>query len=552
MSRLALVQDPRRRVMALTSAAVVVVVTLGLVGARGSRADAADAADHAVAVPTATVTTRTMAVTSTVDGTVQRAARYAVTFGDTRVAALASASDASIGGAGGGAAGASTATVVGAAAVTSAVATTQAPGSVESGVMALGSAELGSAGSVSTSFGSVELVSYVTALPADVTTPTADPTVTPTVAPTVTPTDAPTATPTDAPTTDPTAAPTPTPTVSPTPLPTTKPGTAPSTGTPPASTVPSDPSTSTRSGTAPTGSTPAGSLPTASALPQSTGQPATGAASSTPATTLTALAALGTSVTTGTVLYAADGEPVVAVAADVVFWRDLELGVGDGVDVRALEELLVALGYGDGLTVDDAFTSVTAAAVERWEADLGRLDPDGVVTLGDLVAVPDASEVTARLLQPGDAVRSGTAVLTLASSAQVVGAEVAAEDVADWQAGASVTVAWSDGGRTAAHVVATGRDVVDGRVTLTVGFDVEVPGRTSGTPVTVVRTAAQRDSALTVPVAAVVADGAGRPVVVVLDGAVRRQVSVAVGVVADGWVEVSGGLVAGDRVVLPG
>lgn len=565
MSRLALVQDPRRRVMALTSAAVVVVVTLGLVGARGSRADAADAADHAVAVPTATVTTRTMAVTSTVDGTVQRAARYAVTFGDTRVAALASASDASTGGAGGGAAGASTAAVVGAAAVTSAtvtsaVATAQAPGSVESGVMALGAAELGSAGSGSTSFGSVELVSYVTALPADViaptadptVTPTADPTVTPTDAPTTTPTDAPTATPTDVPTTDPTADPTPTPTVSPTPVPTTKPGTAPSSGIPPTPSVPSDPSPSARSGTVPSGSTPAGSLPTSSALPQTTGQPATGAASSTPAATLTALADLGTSVTTGTVLYAADGEPVVAVAADVVFWRDLELGVNDGVDVRALEELLVALGYGDGLTVDDAFTPVTAAAVERWETDLGRLDPDGVVTLGDLVAVPDASEVTARLLQPGDAVRSGTAVLTLASSAQVVGAEVAAEDVADWQAGAPVTVLWSDGGRTAAHVVATGRDVVDGRVTLTVGFDVEVPGRTSGTPVTVVRTAAQRDSALTVPVAAVVADEAGRPVVVVLDGAVRRQVSVAVGAVADGWVEVSGGLVAGDRVVLPG
>ena len=554
MSRRALVLDPRRRVVALTSAAVVVVVTLGLVGARGSRAVAAD---PAVAVPTATVTTRTMAVTSTVDGTVQRAARYAVTFGDTRVAALAATPDASAGSAGGGAAGASTSATVGAATVTSAtvtsaaatsaVATAQAPGSVESGVMALGSA-----GSGSTSFGTAELVSYVTALPVDVTTPRADPTVTPTEAPTPTPTDAPTTTPTDAPTTDPTADPTPTPTVSPTPLPATKPGTAPSTGTPPASSVPSDPSASPRSGTVPTGSTSAGSLPTSSPLPQSTGQPATGAASTTPAATLTALADLGTSVTTGTVLYAANGEPVVAVAADVVFWRDLEVGVGDGVDVRALEELLVALGYGDGLTVDDAFTSVTAAAVERWEMDLGRLDPDGVVTLGDLVAVPDASEVTARLLQPGDAVRSGTAVLTLASSAQVVGAEVAAEDVAAWSAGAPVTVAWSDGGRTAAHVVATGRDVVDGRVTLTVGFDVEVSGRTSGTPVTVVRTAAQRDSALTVPVAAVVADEAGRPTVVVLDGEVRRQVSVAVGVVVDGWVEVSGELAAGDSVVLPG
>ena len=301
----------------------------------------------------------------------------------------------------------------------------------------------------------------------------------------------------------------------------------------------------------PTSGASAGSVPTTSLLPPSAGQSAA-ATSSTPTATLTALAALGTAVSTGTILYAADGEPVVAIQTDVVLWRDLEIGVDDGADVRALEELLTALGYGNGLTVDDAFTSVTAAAVERWEADLGRLEPDGVVTLGDLVAVPDACEVTARLLQPGDVVRSGAAVLTIASSAQVVGAEVDAADVADWPAGAPVTVAWSDGGTTVARVVATGRDVVDGGVTLTVGFDVEVPGRATGIPVTVVRTADRRDGVLAAPVAAIVADAVGHPSVVVVDGAARRQVPVSVGIVVDGWVEVSGGLVAGDRVVLPG
>ena len=235
-----------------------------------------------------------------------------------------------------------------------------------------------------------------------------------------------------------------------------------------------------------------------------------------------------------------------------MLWRDLEVGVDDGADVRVVEEMLAALGYGDGLTVDETFTSVTAAAVGRWETDLGRLDPDGVVALGDLVTVPDATEVTARLLQTGDAVRSGTAVLTIASAAQVIDAEVDAENLADWPTGARVTVGWADGESSAAHVVATGRDVVDGTVALTVALDVDVPGRATGTPVTVVQTADQRDGALTVPVAAIVADGVGRPSVVVLDGEVRRSVPVSTGVVADGWVDVSGGLVAGDRVVLPG
>ena len=69
---------------------------------------------------------------------------------------------------------------------------------------------------------------------------------------------------------------------------------------------------------------------------------------------------------------------------------------------------------------------------------------------------------------------------------------------------------------------------------------------------TVVRTADQRASVLTAPVAAIVADAVGHPSVVVVDGAARRQVPVSVDVVVDGWVEVSGDIVAGDRVALPG
>ena len=273
--------------------------------------------------------------------------------------------------------------------------------------------------------------------------------------------------------------------------------------------------------------------------------------------TLTSIAALGTAVATGTVLYTASGEPIVAVQAesarpDGVFWRDLAIGVDDGTDVRLLEESLATLGYGDDLTVDETFAPVTAAAVEQWERDLGRLDPDGVVVLGDLVVVAEPSEVVARLAQPGAALRTGSAVLTIASTTQVVSAAVDAARIPEWPTGASVTLAWSDGDSTAGHVAAMGRDVTEGMVVLTVDLDVEAPGRATGTPVTVARTTEQRDGVLTVPVAAIVAGEAGRPSVVVLDGDVRRQVPVAVGVVSGGWVEVSGDLVAGEQVVQPG
>ncbi len=387
MSRIALTPQPRVRVVALISVAVSVAVAVGLVGARGSRADATEGDGI---VPTATVTSRTMAVTSQVDGTVQRAARYEVRFGDSWVASSSDVPDVSAGGSSGA-----------------------------------------------------------------------------------------------------------------------------------ASTV------------------------------------GVGAATTASAATLTSIAVLGTPVATGTVLYAASGEPFVAVLAgsapiDGVFWRDLTTGVDDGADVRVLEEALATLGYGDDLTVDETFTSVTAAAVERWEIDLGRLEPDGVVALGDLVVVPEPGEVVSRLVQPGVALRTGSAVLTIASTTRVVGAAVEAARIAEWPAGASVTLAWSDGRSTAAHVVATARDVVDGVVDLVIDLDAQAPGRATGTPVTVVRTAEQRDGALTVPVAAIVEGEAGRPSVVALDGAVRRRVHVTVGVVSGGWVEVSGDLVAGEHVVLPG
>jgi peptidoglycan hydrolase-like protein with peptidoglycan-binding domain len=350
--------------------------------------------------------------------------------------------------------------------------------------------------------------------------------------PTVEPTPDLTVEPTPEPTPDPTPDPTPEPTVELTP--TAKPRTAP-TDAPPAPSVVPDASR--------TGS---GAIP----APESVGSTAAAAV------TLTSIAALGTVVETGTVLYGAAGEPVVAVRADTgsdaVFWRDLTIGVDDGADVRTLEEALAFLGYGDGLTVDETFTSVTAAAVERWERDLGRLDPDGVVELGDLVVVLDEAEVDARLVELGATLRTGTTVLTLASASQVVTARVDAARLAEWPVGGPVTLEWSDGAPTAAHVVATGRDVVDATVEVVVGIDAEVPGRATGTPVTVVRTADRREGALTVPVAAIVQGQDGRPGVVVLAGDDRRPVPVAVGVVSGGWVEVSGDLAVGELVVMPG
>ncbi len=469
MSRITFVQGSR--VVAVVSAVLVVAVAVGPVAARASRADAVTDA----AAPTATVTSRSMAVTSEVDGTVRRAARYEVAFGASQVAL---ASDASAGGSAGGSTGAAAAAWSDAGATTVALV-------MDRGLTRRWTRAGPDAGPDAWTRRRTRPEPTVTR-----TGPDADGQAAHRV---------------ERRRRRPRRAPCPTrrgPAVR-------------------------DRCTRVRRSTA-----------------------------AAPAVTLTSIAALGTVVETGTVLYAAAGEPVVAVRADpgsgAVFWRDLAIGVDDGADVRTLEEALALLGYGDGLTVDETFTSVTAAAVERWERDLGRLDPDGVVGLGDLVVVLDASEVDARLVELGATLKTGTTVLTLASVGQVVTARVDAARLPEWPVGGPVTLEWSDGAPTAAHVVATGRDVVDATVEVVVGIDAEAPGRTTGTPVTVVRTADQRDGALTVPVAAIVQGQDGRPSVVVLDGDDRRQVPVAVGVVSGGWVEVSGDLAVGELVVMPG
>ncbi|MGW9211908.1 peptidoglycan-binding domain-containing protein [Embleya sp. NPDC055664] len=71
---------------------------------------------------------------------------------------------------------------------------------------------------------------------------------------------------------------------------------------------------------------------------------------------------------------------------------------GKGRGRARVGENLQALGYG-GFTVDDKFTDTTAAAVGKWQKDVGhkqtgRFDPGDAVVLPDSVRV---GEVTATL-----------------------------------------------------------------------------------------------------------------------------------------------------------
>jgi membrane fusion protein, multidrug efflux system len=274
-----------------------------------------------------------------------------------------------------------------------------------------------------------------------------------------------------------------------------------------------------------------------------------------PSAILTSLLDVGASVDRGTVLYAADQEPVVALIGDLPAWRTLERGVDDGADVRQLEENLVALGYGDRLDVDETFTADTAAAVEAWETDLGRAAPDGVVTIGDVVFLTEPGDVLGHEASVGDTLQAGSPVLTVGSEQRIVVADVDATEAGGWAAGSTVELEWADGTVTEGTVLGTGSDVTDGQVELTVAVgtgDSGVGDRRSGAEATVTLVDARRHGVIAVPVAAIVDDGGSPAVRVAQADGPDQIVPVDTGLVADAWIEITAGLDGGEEVRLPG
>jgi membrane fusion protein, multidrug efflux system len=341
-------------------------------------------------------------------------------------------------------------------------------------------------------------------------------------------------------------------TTAPTPKPTTSTTTPPSsTTTPASSTTPATPPRSGGGGT----SSPSAGAPGGAGGSGGNGGGDGGGGGEVPSATLTGMLDVGAAADRGTVLYTADEEPVVAMIGDLPAWRTLEHGVDDGADVRQLEENLAALGYGDDLEVDESFTADTAGAVEAWETDLGRATPDGVVTIGEVVFLTERGDVLGHDASVGDTLEAGSPVMTIGSEQRIVVADVDATEAGGWTSGSRVELEWADGTTSRGTVVGTGREVTDGEVELTVaigGDDAGAGGRRSGAEATVSLVDARRDGVLAVPVAAIVDDD-GSPAVRVAqaDGA-DHTVAVQTGLVADGWIEITGGLDGGEEVRLPG
>jgi hypothetical protein len=292
---------------------------------------------------------------------------------------------------------------------------------------------------------------------------------------------------------------------------------------------------------------------------------------------VTGVTPVGTTVGQGDTLFDLDLQPTVLLHGDVPAFRDLSVDADAGADITQLEQALVDLGFGDGVTVDDEFTAATADAVEAWEEALGRTDPDGVVTLGDvLFAAADLriAEVTA---DTGTQVQSGADVVQVTATTKLVTLALTVDQVANVEAGTPVTVTLPDGTQATGKIAdvasapsseggsdpgADGGDGGDGgqggEETYPVTVALDDPAAAGAFESGSVDASVERsrtEDATAVPVVALLALREGGYAVQVVDDSKSGGyglVPVEVGTIADEWAEVSGdGIEAGVEVLVP-
>ena len=254
---------------------------------------------------------------------------------------------------------------------------------------------------------------------------------------------------------------------------------------------------------------------------------------------VTAIAAPGAVVERGGVLYAVDNRAVRLLVGELPAYRDFGPGMGDGPDVRQLEQNLVDLGLDPGrqIAVDVRFTAATGAAVKRWQAawGLSLRERTGTLPLGQVVFLPVALRVVEATAGIGLAVGPNEPVLAASSTARVVTVEVGADRQSAVLVGDDVMVSLPSGAPMPGTVLRLGRVAVAsgpdngegpaGPPTVTIVVGLAAPAGLPDldqAPVLVAIASETHDDVLLVPVAALLARPGGGYQVRRAGGAARR------------------------------
>jgi hypothetical protein len=281
---------------------------------------------------------------------------------------------------------------------------------------------------------------------------------------------------------------------------------------------------------------------------------------------VTTISAMGSTVSVGQPIYTIDLQPTVLLRGAVPAFRTLDQNSEAGADIAQLEQALVDLGLGAGLTVDEDFTAATAAAVEKWEAALGRFDPDGTVALGDVIFTLGDLRVAEISAAVGTQVRADSTVLLASPTAKVVTMTVNADTANKLEAGTAVQLELPGKLDTTGKVTNIGPETTPAptqggggsasTVTITISLDdpAVADAFDSGSVKVSVEQSRVKD-ATTVPVTALLALAEGGYAVQVADGSQPngyRLVAVKIGTYSGDRVQVTGaGVEPGVKVVVP-
>jgi hypothetical protein len=156
----------------------------------------------------------------------------------------------------------------------------------------------------------------------------------------------------------------------------------------------------------------------------------------------------GATVHRGDTVYGVNGTKVRLLIGSVPDYRAFHEGMSDGLDVKELEQNLVAMGYDPNhtMTVDGHFTWTTKDAIKRWQAaqDVPSADRTGTLTTGAVVFEPRPIRVDQVSATPGAQLPPNTPVLTGTSTTTVVTAQVTTDQLAPIRVGDKVAVTLPD------------------------------------------------------------------------------------------------------------
>ena len=283
----------------------------------------------------------------------------------------------------------------------------------------------------------------------------------------------------------------------------------------------------------------------------------------------TQLPAEGDTVECGDVLYRVDNQPVLLLCGSVPAYRDLWFG-DVGKDVAQLNQNLHSLGYDARAGVDvnpedAAFSDKTVRAFQLFQHDK-FLRVTGVLAVGDAVFLPEPVRVSKVIGDLGGVAQSGAPVASVTSDTPEVQTNLEPSQQTEIQEGDAARITLPGNGLVSGTVDRLGRvaqipvaqnNNKPGSATIPAFIRLDDPETTRGldqAPVRVEVTTAGVESALSVPVTALVGkSGGGFAVEVVRADGRRELISVKVGLfdTAGGRVQVEGELAEGDPVVVP-